>query len=576
MTRDPLHVIQSGRASRSITSKHLALHVARVGLFAGIILLINSQHRFAQLRNSASAKAIPLAKTQRFFPEGQHTRAAKAGVWVVLDAKKKRLGHILQTSPESAHIVGFSGPTNVLIAFGNDDRIVGLEILSSGDTREHLAEVKGQSFLKSFVGKTWDGTARGHKVDAVSGATLTSLAIHESIIHRLGGAKPSLRFPEPLKLEGAQKVFPDAASMAQDRKHSLQWHVIDKQGAEIGTFVRTSPAADNIVGYQGPTDTWIGFNPNGQVIGLVLAASYDNREYVSYVRKDDHFLTLFNGMRLKELAELDVKEAEVEGVSGATMTSLAVADGLVKAATEFSESLQSPAARKNALPFKLRDVGTAVIIFIGMVIGLTSLRGNRLLRIVFLCCVIGYLGLINGDMVSQAMLAGWAKSGVPWRSASGLFMLTLAAFAVPLTSRNNIYCSHLCPHGAAQQLLRNRLPWRIHLPGNVAHLLSLLPPALLTLSVMVAMTSLTFSLVDIEPFDAWVFWIAGWATITVAVAGLAASLFLPMAYCRFGCPTGTLIGYLRFNSRSDRWCRRDWLALSITIFALGLRVIEIF
>jgi polyferredoxin len=110
----------------------------------------------------------------------------------------------------------------------------------------------------------------------------------------------------------------------------------------------------------------------------------------------------------------------------------------------------------------------------------------------------------------------------------------------------------------------------------VAHLLSLLPPALLTLSVMVAMTSLTFSLVDIEPFDAWVFRIAGWATITVAVAGLAASLFLPMAYCRFGCPTGTLIGYLRFNSRSDRWGRRDWLALSITIFALGLRVIEIF
>ena len=61
------------------------------------------------------------------------------------------------------------------------------------------------------------------------------------------------------------------------------------------------------------------------------------------------------------------------------------------------------------------------------------------------------------------------------------------------------------------------------------------------------MLSLPVSLVDIEPFDAWVFRVAGWATITVAIVGLVASLFVPMAYCRYGCPTGALLKFLQVS-----------------------------
>ena len=86
------------------------------------------------------------------------------------------------------------------------------------------------------------------------------------------------------------------------------------------------------------------------------------------------------------------------------------------------------------------------------------------------------------------------------------------------------------------------------------------------------MAALPFSLVDIEPFDAWVFYVAGWATITIAVIGLVASLFVPMAYCRYGCPTGAVLGYLRFHSRSDRWTRRDWVALGLVLFAAVLLI----
>jgi thiamine biosynthesis lipoprotein ApbE len=42
---------------------------------------------------------------------------------------------------------------------------------------------------------------------------------------------------------------------------------------------------------------------------------------------------------------------------------------------------------------------------------------------------------------------------------------------------------------------------------------------------------------------------------------LAASLFISQAYCRFGCPTGALLSFVRSSGSGDRWGRRDWAAL---------------
>ena len=86
------------------------------------------------------------------------------------------------------------------------------------------------------------------------------------------------------------------------------------------------------------------------------------------------------------------------------------------------------------------------------------------------------------------------------------------------------------------------------------------------------MLHLPFSLVDLEPFDAWVYHAAGTATIAIAIIGLGASLFVPMAYCRYGCPTGALLNFIRFNSRSDVWSRTDWLATSLLLLAVTLRL----
>lgn len=553
--------------------RRITLHSARIALFVLVIWLIHLQHaRIFALRNRQPPATMDLKRLRNFFPtaESLEDDARGDGKREVLDAVGKSLGYILQTSPDSDHLLGFSGPTNTLMAFAPDDRIVGVDILSSGDTRDHVAQVQEDAeFLNSFKGMTWEEAAAAD-VDAVSGATLTSRTIQESIIHRLGGSRTSLRFPDPLTVDDALKLFELATVVDQDPDHPSLWHVQDGRGEEIGSILRTSPHADNIIGYQGPTETRIGFMRDGRIVGISLGKSYDNEPYVTYVRDDEYFLTLFNDLVLAELARLDLEAAGVEGVSGATMTSMAVAKGLLVAADrQRQSSATGTRVRKPRFSWSLRDLGTATVILAGLAIGLSSLRRKRAVLICFQLLLIGYLGLINGDMLSQAMMIGWAQNGVPWRRAGGLVMLTMAAFLIPLTTRRNIYCTHLCPHGAAQQLLKNRLPWRIHISPRMSRVMKVIPALLLLWCVIVAMRSLPFSLVDIEPFDAWVFRVAGWPALTIAIVGLVASMFMPMAYCRYGCPTGALLNYLRLNSRSNCWTWRDWLAVSLVVLTFG-------
>ncbi|MEQ8209803.1 MAG: FMN-binding protein [Lacipirellulaceae bacterium] len=549
------------------------LHATRVAIFIAIIWLIHDRHQ-RHMENVAGEAAIPLDHLQEYFPQGVMVAADAEGSSlhsVILDENGEIVGRFFETSPEGDDIIGFSGPTNALVAFDAEGKICDVSILSSQDTRDHVNQVKNdEHFLKSFNGMTREEAAQSTEVDSVSGATLTALAIRQAIIKRLGGGQRSLKFPEPLSVKDVRPFFPEAISVSVDEA-SRVWEVKNDHGDTLGTVLRTADAAENIIGYQGPSDSLIGLSTEGKVIGLAIRKSYDNQPYVDYVREDRKFPKAFLGRTRVELAELNLEEAGVEGVSGATMTSMAVAEGLIAAA----KHREQPGGGADAQPTwrqspSLHDYGTALTIALGMAIGLTSLRANRKLRIGFQIFLIVYLGLIAGNLVSQAMLVGWAQNGVPWRSAIGLALLAVAAFILPITTKRNLYCSHLCPHGAAQELLKRRGFRQVKLPAKLKVVLKLLPALLLLWCLLVGMTAIGFSLVDIEPFDAYVWKIAGTATIVVAIVGLVASLFVPMAYCHYGCPTGALLNYFRFNARSDRWTNRDWAALSFLIIACVL------
>ena len=128
------------------------------------------------------------------------------------------------------------------------------------------------------------------------------------------------------------------------------------------------------------------------------------------------------------------------------------------------------------------------------------------------------------------------------------------------------YCERLCPFGELQKLslgLKGRPPQP---RGWFERLLVSLPGALLLVVVFTGFGVLDTDLVALEPFDAFVFWLAGTGTLTVAGVGLFGSLLAPKAYCRFGCPTGAALEFVR-TGRNARWRLADTVA--VVVLAIG-------
>ena len=169
-----------------------------------------------------------------------------------------------KTLPIANDIVGYSGPTDVLIAFDKEGVIKGTVLLYSGDTEEHVeAIVDEPTFFDSFIGWKLGEENGASQIDGVSGATLTSFAIIEGVTIRLGGHRPSLKFSDPVAVEDVRRIFPDAARIDET-------NVIDDEGVVIGRVLRSAPNTDDIVGYQGPSDALIGLDTDGKVVGITI------------------------------------------------------------------------------------------------------------------------------------------------------------------------------------------------------------------------------------------------------------------------------------------------------------------
>lgn len=541
------------------------LRTWRLGLLVMAVLLIRDA---AERRDEVErASNLTAERVRDFFPGAETVsgEADSAGRHAVVDNSGQTLGYVAQTAPGSDKFIGYSGPTNSLLVFDRQGVVTGLRILRSGDTADHLAEVVGdRSFFRQFRDLK-PGEPLREDLHVVAGATLTSTAIAEGVLGKLGeAAGTSLRFPESITLAEVKDAVPEAATLAPSTVRSPGMDVLDVEGKRIAVAVRTSPTTDTLIGYKGPTDSLLILDAEGQVLtGLRVRKSFDTARYVGYVTGDRYFMSLFDGTSLEDLATMDFETAGVEGVSGATKTSWSVAEGLRRRAGALLAETSGVGNWLSAVRWRWLDLGHLLMVVSALVMSGTRLRGVPWARHAHHVYLVVYGGWIAGEMLSQGLMAGWAAHGTPWRSACGLVLVAAVALLAPVLSRRQLYCHHICPHGALQQLVMRRLPWQWSPPGWLNRWLSRLPFVLLALVFVVVIHGWDLDLNALEPFDAYLWSIAGWASIGIAVMGLVWATVTPMAYCRYGCPTGAVFALIRFTGDGDRLGQRDWIALAM-------------
>ena len=549
-------------------------HFCRFICLVIIVGLIHQSHQDFLIDLKEKGQPIPLNEVQEILPLAYSLGpdTDNPSTLQVLDQNENLLGLVTQTSPEGDSAIGFSGPTNAIVVWDQDQKVSSVSIRSSGDTIDHVgAIIEKPTFFEQFIGKSRKELAQSNKIETVSGATLTSLAIVDAISLRFGGEKQASRFPNPIQIEEVQEHIPAASQLIPSATHPSLLEILDINGTKLGQTGRSSPHADQIIGYQGPVDSLLVFDTNGSLTGMKIRSSFENEPYADYPNDDAYFASLFTGRSISQLADMNLTEEEVEGVSGATMTSMAMAEGIVKTATIWEqEKLLNQKAKKSFINWKARDYGSLAVILLAGFVAFNKRGKTKFFRVSLQVLLVCYLGLVNGDILSQALFAGWAQSGVPWERAPILALLTLAALLVPMTTGKAFYCHQLCPHGAAQQWMRKFRKNPVRLPKKLDSILKFLPVGLLGLVVIFAFTASAREVAILEPFDAYVWEVAGGITIAIALLSLVASAFVPMAYCRYGCPTGAMLKLFEFGKNDQGWSRRDYFSFALLVLSILL------
>jgi len=142
------------------------------------------RHGGVYLWNRAEVSEMTLAHVQQIFPSA--LSFDKTGTWrTVYDANGNDAGSVLCTSPSADDILGYGGPVPLVIGVDRNKKIVDIYCLSNNETKSFVERLARMGFFDSWDGLVAEEAAEV-EVDTVTGATVTSFAVIETVKKSLG------------------------------------------------------------------------------------------------------------------------------------------------------------------------------------------------------------------------------------------------------------------------------------------------------------------------------------------------------------------------------------------------------
>jgi spermidine synthase len=241
---------------------------------------------------------------------------------------------------------------------------------------------------------------------------------------------------------------------AEQQKQEQPFYIVRRPNGDMDSLVFSSASyGPALPGYGGRMVLGVRVTPEGRVLDLRVIESRETPAYLARVRP-----------WLKTLAGRDVGREDwlkADGVSGATITSDAVLRNLQSAGPRFAADVLKPAG-PSAPPAPLRTKPDwRVLIFILLtVLGLIShyvpSRNLRRISLIVIVCGAGLYLNIQFSLDQVYCLLGLQLPSL----GSMLAFLMCVFIPVLVLLFGNIYCGHLCPFGAVQELVAELRPRR--------------------------------------------------------------------------------------------------------------------
>ncbi len=328
------------------------------------------------------------------------------------------------------------------------------------------------------------------------------------------------------------EVIPDAASYEEISGKYEAYKVFDGKEKFIGYAAKASAS-----GYGGPIIVMVGIDPEGHILKTEIIDHYETPWFLERVI-DHGFLEAFKGKMVSDSFEVG---HDLDGVSGATLSSEGIANAVRKAAYQVGVSeFALPVQEQHRSLISVESIillGLFAAIFIGIGLKLNWIRPIVLVTSVFV------LGFWLNSPIALGNLASLFSGNAPsFMERSFWYLLIAGTLLITLILGRNIYCYWLCPFGAVQEGLHRVLPiFRYKTSPKLEKLAQKMRWVLIWLALMTAFILGNPSMASFEPFSAFFKAQANMGQWIIMILVLIIAVPVYRFWCRYFCPVGAVL-----------------------------------
>ncbi len=374
--------------------------------------------------------------------------------------------------------------------------------------------------------KSWNSILKSVVNLALIGLLLLSVAAWRGQIFGISLKKDAkIEYTVKIDLDDCKVFFPGLESI--QKVSNLQFNFFDYSGELLGYAF----AYKGEHGYGGRVPLITFTNEDEVICGVLLGENFESKSYLSDI-VENGILYKWNGISRNKVSSI-----KVDAIAGATITSQAIISGVQNSAT----TIQTVSI------FKLWSVENMISLFLLGVFVIACFFPKRAMkyRTVLQVLSIVVFGFWLGRLISFVQIINWISGGVNWQIQFIMVILLTLSIVIPIIFGKAFYCTWVCPFGAAQELCGKACSKKIQIPVKGTKILKPLRERIFLALLVSLWLGFSFDLTLIEPFTIFSikqvdYWIIGFAS-----AFLLIGMFIPKAWCRFFCPVGFILEWIR-------------------------------
>lgn len=208
------------------------------------------------------------------------------------------------------------------------------------------------------------------------------------------------------------------------------------------TVINTTNIAKDIKGYGGPVPLEI-YLKDDKISDIVILKNSETPDFLKIIEEKNML------GQWKELKVDDAISKKVDGITGATLTSVAIERGIQKG-LKYSKTANIESATSSDGILSVKFIITLLVIFAAILI--PSFIKNSKYRLIQLILNILILGFWSGSFISYSLMVNYLSNGVDIISSIIPLLMLVIAFIFPLFGKKSHYCNWVCPLGSLQEV----------------------------------------------------------------------------------------------------------------------------